>query len=75
MPLREIACPRCRHTGYITGDRLPGILCCSACDFAHFVRDGGRLIHSTDAEALNARAPKARERKRVPRPKPEADAA
>jgi hypothetical protein len=91
MPLREIACPSCAHTGYVVGDRLPGILRCSSCDFAHFVRDGGRVIRSTDAEQLNARAPKARERKqpRPPKltargkrvlsprdePKPEADAA
>ena len=75
MPLLEIACSACDHHGYIASHQLPRMLKCFACGHVELVRDGGRRIRSTDAERLNARAPKARERKRVPRPKPEADAA
>ena len=39
MPLLLIACPRCRHDGYIGADRVPGILRCSACGVAGLVRE------------------------------------
>jgi hypothetical protein len=54
MPLREIACPRCHHAGYIGTDRLPGILRCSACGFTRLVREGGRRIRPSDPTPATA---------------------
>ena len=40
MPLVEITCPGCEHSGFVTADRIPGMLRCSACGFARMIREG-----------------------------------
>jgi hypothetical protein len=54
MPLLAISCPHCQHTGFVSADRLPGVLRCSDCSFARMVRTANRTVSSRRAAALNA---------------------
>jgi hypothetical protein len=70
MPLLAISCLRCQHTGFVSADRLPGVLRCSDYGFARLVRQGNRTISSRRAAAMNAadnrpKKPRGRWRKRI----------
>jgi hypothetical protein len=61
MPLLEICCPRCHHSGFISADRVPGVLYCSHCEFANMIREGVRAIRAQPLELVEVK----------PRPSPE----